>query len=149
MAQQVADRQTTPEPVDQASERMRRVTEQMFAALGAPALLAEAAAWTPLADIEEEDNAFLIELELPGVKRDDVNIELVGNELTITGELKERERKGIVRRRTRRVGRFDYRVMLPRQVDAEHIEAKIHDGLLTVRIPKSESGRRRIEVSAK
>jgi HSP20 family protein len=149
MAQQVADRQTTPEPVDQASERVRRMTEQMFAALGAPALLAEASAWTPLADIEEEDNAFLIELELPGVKRDDVNIELVGNELTITGELKERERKGIVRRRTRRVGRFDYRVMLPRQVDAEHIEAKIHDGLLTVRIPKSESGRRRIEVSAK
>src|ERR1700759_1033831 len=127
MAQQVADRRTTPEPVDPANERMRRMTEQMFAALSAPALLAEAAAWTPLADIEEEDDAFLIELELPGVQRDDVNIELAGNELTITGELEERERKGIVRRRTRRVGRFDYRVMLPRQVDAERIEATLRD----------------------
>src|SRR5882762_12009496 len=104
MPNHLAERQTTVEPVDQVTERMRRMAEQMFAGLGTPALLAEASSWTPFVDIEEGDDAYVLEVELPGVQRDDVNIELVGNELMISGELKERERKGIVRRRTRRVG---------------------------------------------
>jgi HSP20 family protein len=148
MPNHLAERQTTVEPVDQVTERMRRMAEQMFAGLGTPALLAEASSWTPFVDIEEGDDAYVLEVELPGVQRDDVNIELVGNELMISGELKERERKGIVRRRTRRVGRFDYRVMLPSQVEAKNIEAKLHDGVLTVQVPKQEQGRRRIEVKA-
>jgi HSP20 family protein len=54
-----------------------------------------------------------------------------------------------VRRQTRRTGRYDYRVTLPGQADAEQIEAKLHDGVLTVRIPKTEQTRpRRIEVKA-
>jgi HSP20 family protein len=76
------------------------------------------------------------------VQRDDVDIELVGNELAITGELKEKERTGVVRRRTRRTGRFDYRVTLPEQVDAEQIEASLADGVLSVRVPKSERAQR-------
>jgi HSP20 family protein len=148
MPNHLAERQTTVEPVDQVTERMRRMAEQMFAGLGTPALLAEASSWTPFVDIEEGDDAYVLEVELPGVQRDDVNIELVGNELMISGELKERERKGIVRRRTRRVGRFDYRVMLPSQVEAKNIEANLREGVLTVRVPKQEQGRRRIEVKA-
>lgn len=148
MANQVAERQTRAEPpVDPVTEQMRRLAQQMFSQLGSPALLAEASAWTPMVDIEEEDDAYLLEVEVPGVHRDDVNIELVGNELMVTGELKERERKGIVRRRTRRVGRFDYRVMLPSQVDAQKIEAKLDDGVLTIRVPKMEQGRRKIKVT--
>ena len=78
-----------------------------------------------------------------------MNIELVGNELTITGEIKEREHKGTVRRRARRIGRFDYRVSLPAQVDSENIEASLTEGVLSVRVPKSERAqRRRIEVKA-
>jgi HSP20 family protein len=146
MAQQLAERTSTNEPVDQVTDRLRRIAEQMFAGMAPPALLAEAAAWTPLVDIEEQDNAYVLEVELPGVKREDINIELVGNELMITGELKERERTGIVRRRTRRVGRFDYRVMLPSQVDAQKIEARLDNGVLTVSVPKLEQGRKRIEV---
>jgi HSP20 family protein len=135
--------------LEQVPERMRRMLEQTLGSFGSPALLSEAAAWTPLVDIEEEDDAFVIEAELPGVKRDDVNIELVGNELSITGEIKERERKGVVRRRTRRVGRFDYRVALPSQVDTKKIEAKLNEGVLTVRVPKAERAQRqRIEVKA-
>jgi HSP20 family protein len=148
MANQVAERSTSSESVDAVTERMRRIAEQMFSGLGSPALLTEAAAWIPPVDIEEEDDAYVLEVELPGVKRDDVHIELVGNELTISGELKERERTGIVRRRTRRVGRFDYRVMLPSQVNADGIQARMKEGVLTVRVPKVEQSRRRIEVAA-
>jgi HSP20 family protein len=76
-----------------------------------------------------------------------VKIELVGRELTISGEIKERERKGVLRKKTRRVGRFEYRVVLPDEVDAEKVDAKLNDGVLTVRAPKAERAqRRRIEV---
>ena len=134
---------------EQVTERMRRMLEQTFGGIDWPSLLPEQAGWSPLVDIEETDVAFLVEAELPGVKREDVNIELVGNELMITGEIKEREREGTVRRRSRRTGRFEYRVSLPNQVDAERIEASLTEGVLTVRVPKLERAqRRRIEVRA-
>jgi HSP20 family protein len=135
------------EPVqelEQVTERMRRMLEETFGGSGRwPSLLSETAGWSPLVDIEEHDDAYVLEAELPGVTREDVDIELVGNELAITGELKEKERTGIVRRRTRRTGRFDYRVTLPEQVDAEQIEASLDEGVLTVRVPKSERAQRK------
>jgi HSP20 family protein len=59
------------------------------------------------------------------------------------GEIKERERKGALRHKTRRTGRFDYRVVLPEHVDSEKIDASLADGVLTVRVPKSEHAQRR------
>src|SRR5918912_2900300 len=98
--------------LEQVTERMRRMLDETFGAgLGRwPSLFQETGGWSPFVDIEERDDAYVLEAELPGVKRDDVNIELVGNELAITGELKDRERTGVLRRRTRRTGRFEYRV---------------------------------------
>lgn len=105
--------------------------------------------WMPLADIEETEDAWIVEAEVPGVDRKDVNVELRDSELIITGELKEKERKGILRRRTRRTGRFEYRVILPSEANADHIEANMHDGVLTVRVPKAERAKpHRIEVTA-
>jgi HSP20 family protein len=134
--------------LDQVTERVRRMLDQTFGGgVSLPDLLREAAAWSPPVDIEEEDDAYIVEAEVPGVKRQDVNIDLVGRELTISGEIKERERKGVVRRKTRRVGRFEYRVILPDEVDSEKVEAKLDDGVLRVKIPKAERAqRRRIEV---
>jgi HSP20 family protein len=103
--------------------------------------------WIPSADIEETDDAWIVEAELPGVDRKDVNVELRDSELVISGEIKERERKGIVRRRTRRTGRFEYRIALPGHAAEDQIEANLHDGVLKVRVPKGDSARvRRIEV---
>jgi len=134
--------------LDQLGERMRRMLEQTFGDF-APALT-EPIGWIPSVDLEEQDDAYVVEAEVPGVKREDVNIELVGNELTITGEIKEKERKGVLRRKTRRVGRFEFRVALPNQVDPEKIDAKLAEGVLTVRVPKSERAQRRqIEVKGK
>jgi HSP20 family protein len=127
---------------------MRRLLERTFGDLDWPSS-ADGGAWSPLVDIEETDDAYVVEAELPGVRRDDVTIELVGNELTITGEVKEKERKGALRRQTRRTGRFEYRVGLPDHVDAEKVEANLNDGLLTVRVPKAEHAqRRKIEVNS-
>ena len=129
--------------LEQVSERLRRMLDQTFVGFALPSLVTAMAAWSPPVDIEEHDDAYVVEAELPGIDRKDVNIELVGNELTITGEIKERESKGVLRRRTRKVGRFDFRVALPEQVDPDGIEAKLDEGVLTVRIPKAQQAQRR------
>ena len=104
--------------------------------------------FTPLADVEETDDAYLVEIELPGVKRDDVSVEVTGRRLTVSGERKERERAGILRRRTRTVGRFHYEVVLPGDVEDEGVSASMDQGVLTVRVPKPASERpRRIPIS--
>ena len=134
---------------EQVTERMRRMLDQTFGGF-AWAPPTEAAGWSPLVDIEEQDDTYVLEAELPGVKREDVDIEVVGNEIQITGEIKERERKGALRRRTRRTGRFEYRVRLPDHVDASKVEADLDQGVLTVRVPKAErSQRQKVEIKSK
>jgi HSP20 family protein len=104
--------------------------------------------WRPAADVEETTEAYLVELELPGVERKDVSVEFGGGELAITGEVKERQRVGWLRTRTRPVGRFDYRVILPADVEEDQVTASLSDGVLTVRVPKSQRSRpRRIPIS--
>ncbi|MFF7391915.1 Hsp20/alpha crystallin family protein [Streptomyces scabiei] len=105
-------------------------------------------AWTPLADVTESDDAFRVEIELPGVKSKDIDVEANGQELVVTGEIKEKERKGVLRRSTRRVGAFEYRLRLPGEVDAEKINAQMSDGVLAITVPKAEVAKpRRVEIS--
>ncbi|MBH5333952.1 Hsp20/alpha crystallin family protein [Streptomyces pactum] len=105
-------------------------------------------AWVPPADLEETEDAYLLQVELPGVRREDVTVELNAGELSVHGEVRERERAGVLRSGTRRTGRFDHRVSLPRDTDAEHVTAELRDGVLTVTVPKAERSRpRRIEIT--
>lgn len=105
--------------------------------------------WTPAVDIEETDDAFVVEAELPGVNREDIDVELDESQLVIHGEIKERERRGVLRRQTRRTGRFDYRVVLPGQVDVDEVDASLKDGVLRLELHKSEASRsRHIEISS-
>ena len=96
--------------------------------------------WSPFpVDLEETDDAYVVEIDLPGVSRRDVTLEVNGRELTVHGEVKERERKGFARRQTRRTGRFHHSVALPGEVDVERIKASLDDGVLMVRAPKSQA----------
>ena len=97
----------------------------------------QAPVWIPATDVEETDDSYILELEVPGARKDDINIELRDNEVRVTGEVKQRERTGTLRRQARRVGRFEYVVALPGEVDADKVEASLHDGVLTVRLPKA------------
>jgi HSP20 family protein len=104
-------------------------------------------AWSPPVDIEETEDAWIVEAELPGVSRDDIHVDVRDNEVAITGEVKERERKGVLRRRTRRVGQFELRVAIPGGIDADALDARLNDGVLTVRVPKpKEAQPRRVEI---
>lgn len=104
-------------------------------------------AWQPMVDVEETENAYVFEVDLPGVRREDITVEARGQELWITGELKEKERTGVLRRKMRRTGSFSFRGTLPSEVDADKIEANLADGVLSVEVPKAEESKsRRIEI---
>ena len=95
--------------------------------------------WSPTTDIIETDSAYILEIELPGVRREDVDVSLDGNELLVTGEVKERKREGLFRRKTRRVGEFELRVALPGTLRVGEAEASLAYGVLRVYVPKAES----------
>ena len=104
--------------------------------------------WLPPADVSETDAAYIVEIELPGVHREDVDVELDGNELVVTGEVKEKKREGLLRRRTRRIGNFEDRVTLPGDFRADDVVASLADGVLTVQVPKAQTTKHsKIEVS--
>ena len=104
--------------------------------------------FTPLADIEESDDAFVMEVELPGVKKGDITIEVSGRRMSVRGERKEKERDGILRRSERIVGNFSYEVTLPNDIDPDKVEASLEEGVLTVKAPKAQGARpKRIELN--
>jgi HSP20 family protein len=107
--------------------------------------------WAPLADLSETDDAYLAEAGLPGVARDDISVELAGQELVISGEFRDSGsgKEGRALRRGRRSGRSGYRVLLPGHAEAGKVTAALAAGVLTVTVPKAEAGRpRRIQVTA-
>ncbi len=88
-----------------------------------------------------------VEIELPGVRKEDIDIEIAGRRVWVRGERKEKERVGILRRRERVVGQFSYEVTLPSDVDDTDVHASLDEGVLTVRVPKPEHARpRRVDV---
>ncbi|TDC17742.1 Hsp20/alpha crystallin family protein [Kribbella albertanoniae] len=104
--------------------------------------------WSPPVDLEESDDAFIVEADLPGVARDDLTIDWSGRDLTIHGEVKERDRRGVLRRQTRRTGSFGYTVTLPADIDGDNATADLRDGVLTITAPKTHATKtRRIELS--
>lgn len=106
-------------------------------------------AWRPAAAISETETAYVVELEVPGVKREDVTIEVEDGRLAVTGEFKTTTEDGAkLHARSRRTGRFEYRARLPRGVDAGAIGAELADGVLTITVTKPETAQpRRIEIA--
>lgn len=105
--------------------------------------------FAPPVDVHEEKDAYVLRAELPGVKREDIDISLEENVLTIKGERrfeKDEENKRY-HRIERAYGNFVRYFQLPKLVDAERVEAGLTDGLLTVRVPKQEAVKaRKIDV---
>ena len=105
---------------------------------------------TPRVDVINRDDEVLVRAELPGVKREDLTVELTGELLTIRGEQHHEERKeegDLVRAEIAR-GTFSRTMTLPAGLDGEHVKAEFKDGILEVHLPKLEkTERRRIEIA--
>lgn len=104
---------------------------------------------TPTADVMETKEDIRITIELPGMRTEDVEVNLENNLLTISGEKREarREEEGRWHLSERRYGRFSRSFVLPRDVDQDRVAADFKNGILSVTIPKSERAKsRRIEI---
>lgn len=105
--------------------------------------------WSPLADLSETEDACVAEVELPGVKKDDISVELTGQELVISGEFKESGGTGRTMRKGRPADQFEHRVLLPTQTDPDKVTASLSDGVLTVTVPKSQAEKpHRVQITA-
>ncbi|HKK08143.1 MAG TPA: Hsp20/alpha crystallin family protein [Gemmatimonadota bacterium] len=108
-------------------------------------------AWTPAADLYETEDAFVLEMELPGFDLDDIELTMERGVLTVTGSRSVEETEGrTYHLRERSVDRFTRSYALPRSVSAEDIDASFAEGVLKVTLPKApEAKPRRIEVKAR
>jgi len=107
------------------------------------------AVWAPRTDLSETDDAFRIRLDVPGMEKDDITINLQSNTLTVSGERSsERKEEGEEYVRVERAfGNFHRTFTLPDAVDPENVEAAYDNGVLTIHVPKTEkSTRRQIEI---
>lgn len=99
--------------------------------------------WQPCCDMVETDEAIVVDVELPGVKREDVRLEVKGDVLHITGE-----RRAMATRQGRNYhyleqhyGRFERQLRLPRTVDRSAIRAEFDSGILSITLPKQRDQR--------
>jgi len=109
--------------------------------------------WLPAVNVEETADELILTAELPGMKVDDVNIELENNVLTISGEKSEQRTEGSEERRyhlwERTYGSFQRSFTLPRTVKADDIRAHFENGVLEVHMPKvPEAKGRKIAIEA-
>jgi len=132
---------TSWQPSRQMEEAGRRF-EDVFGRPFLPgiwrAFPSEEMVWAPAIDVIEKEDKFLVKVELPGVKEEDVNVTVTGGTLTIEGEKKaesEIERKGYYYRETS-YGSFSRSITIPPTVDASKIEACYDKGVLEITIPK-------------
>lgn len=137
---------TTPAPV--ATNRLASVFDhfdRIFESAFAP--LASLPNWTTLPlSMWEDESAYHVEIDAPGVSEKDVELTVQDGELIVRGERKSEGRQGGYDSRS--YGRFEQRIGLPAAVDAEKVTATLKNGVLEVALPKSEAAKpRRIAIA--
>jgi HSP20 family protein len=132
-------------------ERLTDLRDEIDRFFEAPlARTSELLGWTPAFDVYEDKDNFVVKAELPGMKKEDINVSLQDGDLIISGERKSETRsEGTeVYRAERYFGKFQRAVSLPTTVAANKVKAEYKDGILTVTLPKSEEAKpRQIEVN--
>jgi len=126
-------------------ERIKRQMDLLSDRFSSGYLTKKSAGVFPLINVTEDKDNFYIRAELPGLKPDEVDISVTGDNFSISGERKIESEGGNVRyhRKEREAGRFSRVVNLPGQIDTEKVEAKSVNGILTVILPKSEASKPR------
>ena len=123
-------------------ERLSRVMDE-WAAQARPLL----PAWVPLAEfppvnVYETADAIIVEAELPGVKAESVDLSVTADMVSLAGERVPETGQGAnYHRHERRTGRFVRSINLPERIRTDKVEAKYADGILTVRLPKTEEAK--------
>ncbi|MBI5895837.1 MAG: Hsp20/alpha crystallin family protein [Desulfobacterales bacterium] len=129
--------------------RMRRQMDRIMDSFMEPQLQGMRAGVFPAVNLTEDDNHFYLRAELPGVKAEDLDIQATGRNITIVGERKldTEDAAAKYHRREREGGRFSRALAMPKEIDADRVEARMQNGVLTLKVPKAESAKpRRIAI---
>jgi HSP20 family protein len=102
-----------------------------------------ASTWVPPVDVYETDEGFVLKAELPGVQKDDLHIDVHDRTLTMRGDRKPETEISEDRyhRQERSYGSFQRVFTLPTPIDADKVQANVHDGVLELRLPKHETAK--------
>ena len=99
-------------------------------------------------NVRDEEDTFVLSALIPGLKADDLNIQVLENVVHIEGEFQANEEEFLMRELPH--GSFHRALRMPSEIDADKVEAKIADGVLTLRLPKAESARpKKIKIAVK
>lgn len=148
MIRGAAWRRNTPGPLDVLQHELNRLFDEYWT--GAPGGRAPTStadlegAWAPDLDLLEEPDAYLLEVELPGVDPSAIDLSLTGETLTLRGAKGSEGPLPPALLRERRVGPFHRQVTLPGAVDFEKVQAQTRHGVLQIRLPKRQADRPRV-----
>jgi len=108
--------------------------------------------WSPALDLHEDTDNFFVSAELPGMKKEEIEISLQDGVLTLSGERKHEKTENTteIHRSERFVGRFQRTLTLPAAVDADKVKASYQEGILNVTLPKAETAKpKQIQVKSR
>jgi HSP20 family protein len=123
---------------------MRQQLDQLFEDASGPYQRVGAGVF-PLINLTEDKNNYYVRAELPGVKGEELDIQVTGNNLAITGERKiaAEEEGAKYHRREREAGSFSRMIGLPGDINSDKVDAKMENGILTVVVAKAEAAKPR------
>ena len=138
----------TPSPLNELQREVDRVFENFWSGFATPTLLSDGASGFGVdvrIDASEDDKAYRVTAELPGMSEEDVEVTFADNTLTISGEKKEEreEKEENYHRRERSFGSFRRSITLPAEVEEDKIVANFKDGVMTIELPKSQSAQKK------
>jgi HSP20 family protein len=121
-------------------DRLRRQMDELYGALSGGTLPMPSAGVFPLTNVTEDNENYYVRAELPGIKSDELDIQVTKDGISISGERKiPAEGNGVkYHRREREAGKFSRLINLPGEVDVNKVEASRENGVLKVTIPKAE-----------
>jgi len=140
-------RQDLEHPLSTFQREMNRLWDSFFSE-GAP----WQGEWAPTVDVSETEGSVVVKAEVPGMERDDIEVSLTGDTLTIQGEKKDerKESKGSYRLVERRYGTFSRTIPVPQGIEADKVTAEFKNGVLTINLPKTEETRtKKIQIQEK
>lgn len=121
-------------------ERLQKQMNELYGAFTGGALPMPSAGVFPLTNVTEDSNNYYVRAELPGIKSDELDIQVTSDGISIAGERNIAEEGNGVKyhRREREAGKFSRSINLPGDIDTNGVEASLENGILTVTIPKAE-----------
>ncbi len=135
----------TPYSMAHLQQQLNRIFDQFDPDLFARSEDLGGGMFTPAVDVKEDDDAYTVHMEVPGVKQDTLNVTLQDSVLSIRGtkEQKQEQNEGQYRRVERSYGAFARSLSMPHNVDGGKVTANLHDGVLEIRLPKMEEAKPR------